>query len=53
MEVLKFDSLDFSERHNFCDYVSLAGTLEIVIIETVDLEGLKKEFQIEKTSIKN
>ncbi len=53
MQVLKFDSLDFSGRHNFCDYVSLAGTLEKVIIETVDLEGLKKEFQIEKTSIKN
>jgi hypothetical protein len=53
MQVLKLDSLDFLASHNYCDYVSLAGSLEKLLIETIDSKGQKKEFQIERTSIKN
>ncbi len=53
MQVLKLDSLDFSATHNYCDYVSLAGSLEKILIETRDSTGQKKEFQIERTSLKN
>lgn len=53
MQVLKFDSLDFSEIHDYCDYLSMVNASEKIIIEIVDSDGLRREFQIERTSIKN
>lgn len=45
MQVLKFDSLDFTGTH---DYILLADSLEKVFVEIIDSEGLKKKFQIKK-----
>lgn len=53
MKVLKFNLLDFSESHNFCDYLSQVNVSEKIIIELVSSEGLRTKFKIKKMKYEN
>jgi hypothetical protein len=51
MQVTKVDSLDFEKGNNFCDYAELetGGT---VFLEVIDSEGNRRQFYIDKETLK-
>jgi len=51
MQVLKIDTLDFTQNHDFCNYVNYKSEKETTIIVVNDLNGERKEIHLIKEKL--